>query len=181
MAIPGRIKAFAVMLPYIWLVFVGITVLLASRLFTHTKKGYRIRPVFVVLGSILLSLALGVILYFAKVDQPVEERLRDHLKPYEQWQERKQTHFLAPEKGVISGRIIEFNRGEQAFILMDIKKNEWDVDLENADYPPLLLKKPVVVSGEDLGNFQFEAEVVKFLHPQRGRGGFDEKTKTQPF
>lgn len=130
----GPVRSFIMLIPYIWLIFIGITILLADLLFKHTKKGYKIEPWKLAIASILISIILGGLFYIAKADKPIEEGLKRNLRPYEQWQNRRNQMFAAPEKGVLAGEIIEINSDEE-WIVVDFKNKKWLVNISEAHTP----------------------------------------------
>ena len=130
----GSIRSFIMLVPYIWIIFIGITILLADLLFKHTKKGYKLQPWKLVAGSIAISLILGGLFYVTKADKPIEEGLRNNLPPYQQWQIRKSQIFIAPEKGVLAGTISKIN-SEDKWIVIDFKDRQWFVDISKAQKP----------------------------------------------
>lgn len=127
----GHVQSFFMLMPYIWIIFIGLTIFLADMLFKHTKKGYKIKPWKLVAGSIAISIILGGLFYIVKADKPIEEGLRQNLRPYEQWGNRKNQMFAAPEKGVLAGEIIRINQTEE-WIIVDFKDKKWFVDISDA-------------------------------------------------
>lgn len=127
----GHVRSFFMLIPYIWIIFIGLTIFLADILFKQTKKGYRIAPWKIAIASIAISFVLGGIFFIANADKPVEESLRKNLRPYEQWENRRNEMFAAPEKGVLAGKIIEINSNEE-WIIIDFKDKKWFVDISQA-------------------------------------------------
>ncbi|HHE40562.1 MAG TPA: hypothetical protein ENL10_03565, partial [Candidatus Cloacimonetes bacterium] len=126
----GHVQSFFMLMPYIWIIFIGLTIFLADILFKHTKKGYKIEPWKLVAGSIAISIILGGLFYVVKADKPIEEGLRQNLRPYEQWENRRNQMFAAPERGVLAGEIIEVNSDEE-WIIIDFKGQKWFVDISD--------------------------------------------------
>lgn len=127
----GHVRSFFLIIPYIWLIFIGLTIFLADLLFKHTKKGHRIELWKLVAASVALSIIFGSLFYFTKTDQPIEEGLRKNLRPYEQWENKRNQIFVAPEKGVLAGEIVRINQDEE-WIVVDFKDKKWLVDISDA-------------------------------------------------
>jgi len=158
----GHIRSFFLMIPYIWIIFIGLTIFLADLLFKHTKKGYKIKPWKLIAGSIAISIILGGLFYVVKADKPIEEGLRQNLRPYEQWENKKNQMFVAPEKGVLAGKIIEMDRNEK-WIVIDFKGQKWFVDISEAmmrEDIPFKTGMLVGIKGEMLDQENFKAKWI---------------------
>lgn len=127
----GHVRSFFLIIPYIWIIFIGLTIFLADLLFRHTKKGHRIAPWKLVAASIAISIVLGGLFYITKADKPIEEGLRKNLRPYEQWENKRNQIFAAPEKGVLAGEIVRIDHDKE-WIVIDFKDRKWFVDISDA-------------------------------------------------
>jgi len=127
----GHIRSFFLIIPYVWIVFIGLTIFLADILFKHTKKGHRIELWKLVASSIAISMVLGGIFYISKADKPIEAGLRNNLRPYEQWENMRNQVFAAPERGILAGEIIHIS-SDKEWIIVDFKNKKWFVDISNA-------------------------------------------------
>lgn len=158
----GHLRSFIMIIPYLWIIFIGLTIFLADLLFKHTKKGYRIKPWKIVAVSILFSMIGGVLFYLTKADRPIEEGIRNNLTPYHQWEIRRNEMFAAPEKGVLAGEIIEINP-EEEWIVVDFKNNKWIVDVSEAKTPVQIIFEigmQVGMMGEMIDHGLFKAERI---------------------
>lgn len=127
----GHVRSFFLIVPYIWIIFIGLTIFLADLLFRHTKKGYRIKAWKIVAASVVLSVIGGGLFYITNADKPIEEGLRMNLRHYEQWENKRNQIFAAPEKGVLAGEIIRIN-SEEEWMIVDFKDRKWFVDISDA-------------------------------------------------
>ena len=127
----GHVRSFFLIIPYIWIIFIGLTIFLADLLFKHTKKGHRIEPWKIITASVAISIVLGGLFYITKADQPIHEGLRRNLRPYEQWENKRNEIFAAPERGVLAGEIVKINSDEE-WIVVDFKNKRWFVDISDA-------------------------------------------------
>ena len=127
----GNIKAFFILLPYLWFVFILFAIFFADQLFRQTKTGYRRKSWVILLISILLSLNFGYILYLAKLDKPFEDILISNIPFYKNLEKHRNQLFAAPDMGVLAGQIIAIN-SEEEWILMDFADNKWFVSVDKA-------------------------------------------------
>lgn len=154
---------FIFLLPYIWFALVALSVFVASKIFERTKKGYRHSPWIIAIVSISISVILGAILFQIKTGEKIEKGLREYVKPYGQLQEIREKIWMAPEKGLLPGKIVQ-QKSDSLIILDDITGKKWEVDVSDAKYPPL--KKPrtgddVIASGKKTGDSSFKADGIK--------------------
>ncbi len=165
LATGNRIKSIIVILPYLWLLFIGLTIYLADTLFKHTKKGHRFKVSHVVLASILISVFCGNVFYLTHADEPVEAMIRNNIKPYQVWQEIRQKPLVAPDKGVIAGRLIKKEEGEkEEWKVVDFRGKEWLVDIsefkERQDFEPRI-GMPIGIKGSRINGEHFKVERMR--------------------
>lgn len=127
----SHIRSFFLILPYLWLIFIGLILLLSELLLKHSKKGYRVNSWKFVALSIGLSIFFGGVCYFTEVDQPLEQGLRENFGPYAVWQDRQNEIFVSPEHGVLAGRIARID-SDAEWLVIDFRNEPWFVDISNA-------------------------------------------------
>ena len=158
----GYTRSFIMLIPYIWLIFIGLTILIADSLYKHTKKGHRIRLWQLIAISITLSVIFGILFFFAKADQPIEESLNKNFQPYAAWKNKRDQVFVAPEKGVIAGKLVKREESErEEWKIIDFKGKEWTVDINNTADFELQKGMSVVIKGERTNGEHFKAEGIK--------------------
>jgi len=158
----GGLKPIFYLLPYLWLIFVGLSIFVADKLFKQTKTGYRRKSWVIVLLSILLSLNFGYIFYLTKFDRPFVDTLRNHFPLYQSLETKRHEFFAAPDKGALAGKIIEI-ASDDIWILADVKRNLWKVDVSEATFKTEFKSVEGVfvgVSGEVLRRGEFKARVI---------------------
>lgn len=151
-----------IVLPYVWILILGVMVVVASILFEKTEKGYKHHLWTIGIVSIGLSIVLGSILFAIRLGEGVENGLRDNFKPYREYQELREEVFHAPEHGVLPGRIIELD--QNVMIMMDdFSGTRWEVDIKDAKLPIRELKEGeiVIAVGEKTGKGEFKAEGIR--------------------
>ncbi len=159
----GKIRAFFVLLPYLWLIFILFAIFFADQLFRHTQTGYRRKSWVIILTSILLSLNFGYILYLVKLDKPFENILMSNVPFYKTWEKEKDRLFAAPDMGVLAGQILEIN-SEKEWVLMDFADHKWLVSVDKAkiknNFVPLE-GIHVGMLGEAIDDNHFEAKMIR--------------------
>ena len=147
----GHMQSLILVIPYIWLIFIGFTLLLADSLYKHTKKGHRLRLWQLIGLSIGLSVIFGCLFYFTKADQPIEFSLSQNVPGYAEWKIRRDQVFVAPEKGIIAGEIVEIDENGKITVV-DFKKQKWIIDKSEIktanDNEPLEIGERVGVIGK---------------------------------
>ena len=164
----GPIRGFFLILPYIWLAVLAVVLLLAERLFSKTKTGYRFKPILIVLLSVGISLILGAVLYFAGAAHSIENELANRVKPYANWMEKNEKFFVAPDEGVLVGIVIDIKKDEQLMIV-DFNGVKWTVDTSKAVYKKNFkpqIRRPVGAIGEKIEEGIFKADKIMPWRPK---------------
>lgn len=161
------IPGFILVLPYVWFATLGLTLLISYYLFAHTRKGYRHQPFAIVGATALISVLLGTGLYLSRTAERFEQELIDRVPPYAQMQMHRMKMWVAPEHGVLAGKIMRV-AGKRMIIVNDLTGKRWEVDIREARYRPGILEVGVgvLVVGEKTGVGTFDAEEI-LPHNQR--------------
>jgi hypothetical protein len=158
----GTVRGFFLVLPYLWLLTLTAVLYLAGKLFEKTKKGYLYTHTIIVLLSIIISLIIGMVFYFAGVGHFIERGLMNHIRPYARWSERHDSGMVAPDDGVLIGKVIDIKEDRELMII-DFRGEQWVVDISSAvykgDFKPLA-GYPVGIIGERMGQGIFKAEKI---------------------
>jgi len=158
------IHSFIYVLPYMWIIIVGLMIFMATLVYKHTHKGYRLRPSIVVATSIIASLLMGLILFATKSAEGIERTLRENIRPYDQYRELREKIWQAPERGILPGKVINIEINS-IMLLDDFSGKRWEIDIEDAVIPPFTLKPKVgdrvVVIGGKTGQNTFDAETIR--------------------
>lgn len=188
----SRARGVLLMIPYIWIIFLGVAVFVSSLLFKETKHGYRVRPWMIAIGAVLLSILFGVLSYASGFTERIEDRLQQNIPPYAKMREHMEEMWRAPERGILAGKITAVESDTQ-FTLNDPLKKTWKVTITppldrneltpvgrtdqpvrrpRPPLPPKMLKlevgKRVIMHGESAGEGEFHAFEVRPLR----RGAF---------
>lgn len=170
----NSIHGFMLIVPYLWFAVLALVTFLAYFVFVHTKGGYRYKPWIVVVASIALSIVVGSVLYGVRAADYMEDRFREHIGPYDEWQQKRDKHWVAPERGILGGRIDELD-GLSHFTLEDVAGNDWEVEVPDEELwagedPREGI--PVIIKGRQIDEDTFEAEYIRFgkrdfAHPKK--------------
>lgn len=167
MAGRGPIHSFILVLPYIWIGFLALILFTANNLFAKTEKSYRYKPILVVAGSVLISLLLGIALYFAGAGHVIERGLINNVRPYADWQNRRDSMMVAPDRGILIGKVMQISP-KINLIIIDLKSTKWTVDVTQAkfknDFVPQI-NLDIGVLGNKTGKDTFKAERVMLWKP----------------
>lgn len=170
---------FLLTLPYFWIMFLGLFIFIVYYNFKHTKKGYLYPLPFVVAGSILASLFLGLIFHQIGLGRIIDDALGRRAPFYGKVFNPQLDFWCAPEEGRLTGVVIDLE-SVASFSLLDPTGNDWQVLTEDgSQFSGVRVGLPVRVVGRVDGKNKFYAEIIRpaglpgrgfFAHP-RMRGG----------
>jgi len=112
-----------VVTPYIWIVVLGILAGLSSFYFKHIKKAYKKPFKKMFLGSIVLSLIIGVSLSFTDLVGHFDNYLSTRCPVCQKALDSQSMAWMRPEQGFLSGVITDSADGY--LIINDLKNNHW--------------------------------------------------------
>lgn len=162
--IGGGFHSFLYVLPYMWIVVLILMIFLATLIYKHTNKGYRVKPSMIVAISIIASLLIGSILFATKSAERMERVLRENIKPYNQYREIREQIWQVPEQGLLPGIIYDI-KDKRLLILKDRFNKQWEIDITDAKFPKFFpLPKEgdqIIVVGIKTGEFTFHAEGIR--------------------
>jgi len=158
----GLLRFIMMALPYFWLGFLVIFILLMYYNFKHTKKGYKYKLGIIILVSILGSLFIGILFYNIGVAEAVEDSLFQKIPVYRKFLNPKARMWTNPPKGFLGGQIISIDADDEIRV-MDFKKREWQVidgEIFKQQREMLVPGKYIKVLGEPLEDNQFKAREI---------------------
>jgi len=154
----GFLQQILINLPFFWLIFLIIFIAVAFYNIKHTKKGYQHSPLIIVLLSIIISLAIGTIVYATGGGEKLEDIFYRRVGFYQQIMRHGGRMFIDQEKGRIAGVIIEVN--PNSVIVEDFQGNIWEIVTSTEKFIP---GQRIHIFGKFLSNQQFEAYIIKPL------------------
>ncbi|RZB29635.1 MAG: hypothetical protein SRB1_01915 [Desulfobacteraceae bacterium Eth-SRB1] len=159
-------------IPFFWLIFLLGFAGFAYYYFRRTEQGYRYRTLWVISGSIALSIICGGILYATGLSERLETVFQHNVPFYRELQERKQRVWMSPGQGLLAGKIVKII-SKQKIQIEDLQKNVWVVDIGDTIWkgrlrPAKNLK--IKILGNMKGESQFVADEIRPLQGRKGRG-----------
>lgn len=165
-------------LPYFWLIFLVLFIIIAYYNLKHTKQGYKLRLRNMVLITVLVSVLLGLFWYNIGFGQVIDNALSNKFPIYRQFinKTHQRALFLQnPDEGILIGVITEFEEIDMAssknhvFTLVDWDNKEWQIISEPAVVEVLSVHLdkvdgPITIFGERLDCCNFKAyKIVPFI------------------
>lgn len=124
--ISGSLFSFIVTtLPYLWLIFLALFVLVGYYNLKHTKKGYRFSVAHLVIYSVVGSIFFGTIFNQVGIGQAIEDGLNRRVPFYQNVLNHRKRVWASPDKGLLAGVVLEATEDEA--IIRDIEGNIWYV------------------------------------------------------
>lgn len=125
----GFLEHLIISLPYFWFIILTFFVLVAYYNYRHTKHGYQYKTYLIVLGSIALSVVLGLGMFFAGWGNKIENIFAERIPYYKGIAKYKIKTWSQPEKGLLAGEIIKIDK--DILSVKDFEENIWKVDIQN--------------------------------------------------
>lgn len=113
-------------LPYVWIIILALFAFIACFNYKHTKNGYRVNPIAIVLISILISIFLGGIMFKNGLGQTIDYTLSKNIPYYEKVLIHRHAVWNNPERGLLSGEIIKIE-DKNNFSIISFNKENWEI------------------------------------------------------
>jgi hypothetical protein len=153
-------------LPYFWLVFLGIFILITHYNFRHTKKGYKFSLSKIFLLSLVFNIFLGTFLYNIGLGQAIDNLVARNLPFYKQLINKRQHIWSNIDEGFLGGVVMSID--DQEIKLRDIEGNIWIIKHFNTSTPGfvnLQIGQPIRIIGQKIDSQNFEMYTIL---PMRG-------------
>lgn len=121
-------------LPYLWLGFFGLFLVVAFIDFKHTKKGYKYGFVKIILSQIVLTGVLGWLLCCFGVAEDFEDYFAQNVPYYRGVEEITKEVWNDVEGGFLIGKIGNVSADDGFLSLVDVGENKWTVDVSNTNF-----------------------------------------------
>lgn len=162
------IELFLSILPFFWLVFLLIFLVIAIYSVQFSAKGYKMALSKWVGYSAAISIVLGTVFYLGGGGQWIENTFAANASFYESVQEKKMRIWVQPDDGYLAGKILLV--APEYFELQDFEGRLWNITYENAFIAPIVQltkEEAVKIVGEKTGTSAFKADEIR---PWQGRG-----------
>ena len=150
--------------PFFWIILSVFFIFLAYYNIKHTEGGFRWNVLVILVINILLSLLMGLILYFTGVSAKLNQIFIDNIPYYSQFADVRDQVWMRPESGYLAGEIISIGQTDNTLILIDLNGKEWNIDLANADIRHSIQLEAgikIKLSGKKIGDSFFSATEVR--------------------
>ena len=161
-------------LPYLWVLLAIIFVGIAFYTLQKTEHGYRYQIISIMLGSIILSIALGVAGYAVGIGRTIDNGLGKGIGGFESLVEQRMEQWSQPEQGRLAGDVRKVT--DVSIRIKDIDGFLWDVDTRQVVEPENFLRNTLVDRNSSVRIFgyiddafpnTFHACVILPLEPPR--------------
>ena len=150
-------------LPYFWIIFLGFFSAAAFYNYKHTKKGYRRSPHLIVGASILVSVIVGTVFFYAGLGSRIENVFADNFPYYENFTQRRVDVWNNPERGLLSGTITEAGDKDN-FVLEDFEGKVWEIQASGTFWGGRVIfqeGEQIKIIGEKKSNSIFSAQQIR--------------------
>lgn len=158
----SRLEFFLGLLPFFWIVFLIIFLVVAMTSFKHSPKGYKLATGRLAAYSAALSILLGTLFFLAGGGRELEQAFGVRVELYESMQEKKVKIWSMPAEGYLSGTIQV--AGDTTITLQDFKGNTWIIEYADAFVAPVVALETgekVKMIGKQQADGRFRAEEIR--------------------
>ncbi|HQT82545.1 MAG TPA: hypothetical protein PLW99_00090 [Candidatus Paceibacterota bacterium] len=134
---PDFLTFFLAVAPFFWVIALALFLLIGYANIRSTKHGYRYSLATLALGAVLTSLALGSMLYATGLGGAVDAAIGDHPPFYRPIIAAQHSWWLAPERGLLGGQVIQADPSGASFTLRDFNGHIWQVSGSDLRTPDL--------------------------------------------
>ena len=180
------LRYIILILPYFWLFFLIIFLVVAYSYFRRTEKGYKINTTLLILSSVLLSIIGGFLLYQTGFSEKLESVFQEKVPIYRWINFGRHRMWMSPQRGLLAGEITKII-SSQEIEFMDLQGKNWIIDISKAVWrgrlrPGIGLKVKLI--GKITRDNQFMASEIRPLYGrghgrQRGMRGFGHRKRNQ--
>jgi len=156
-------------IPFFWLIFLLGFTGFAYYYFRRTEQGYRYPTLWVISGSIVVSIIGGGLLYATGLPERVETAFGENVPFYRELQERRKRVWMLPGQGLLAGRITKLISADKIQI-EDLHGHIWVIDISDTIWRGRLRPAQnlrIKIIGQMKGESQFVADEIR---PWHGRG-----------
>lgn len=174
----SKLELFLGLLPFLWIVFLIVFLVIAFFSIRNSKKGYKFTMAKLVGFSAALSILLGTMFFIGGGADQLEEAFALKVSFYESVQEKKVKLWSIPDDGYLSGYIESVN--SEYFQLKDFKNKVWKIYYDEAFMPPVVMLEEgekIKLIGKMKSENEFTADEIRPWGGQwrrmqgKGRGG----------
>jgi hypothetical protein len=166
----GLTEFLLLVFPYFWLIFLVGFIVVALYYYRRTERGYYYSTIWIVSLSIVLSIAMGGILYATGLAERLEIVFQESVPFYRGMEGCRYKIWMNPDDGLLAGQISEVIT-QETMELKDMDGNDWTIDVGNTLWrgrTRLSEGLDIKLIGKIKGERSFVAEEIR---PWQGYGG----------
>lgn len=169
-------------LPYLWIIILVLLVLFAFYQAKKTKSGYKYSPYLMVGISVILSLLLGLALFYSFLDLGIHEFLSNHVPIYNSLVCSETAVWNNVGSGLLNGEVIAI-KSDDEFTLKDCNGKIWQVQYDQSQWLekiPLQVGMKIKMVGTQEGDSNFIVKIIRPLERLRGPASFKRNKTFSP-
>lgn len=116
--------------PILWMISFGFFIYLGYKNIQHTKRGYKYPFSIIIIGTFLLSVIGGTVLFMYGLADALDREFERRVPIYRSVQELKKDVAVRPRRGGIGGEVVSVSDDLSSFIVRDFKGGVWVVSTE---------------------------------------------------
>ena len=159
------LTSVVMLLPFFWLLFLILFATVAYFNWKCTRHGYRYKRRWIVLGSVALSVCAGSLFNFFGLGRQIDILMTRSLPMYNQSKHAALREvWFHPERGFLTGKIIEIDEVGEKLFLTDETGKVWEVVDRNVKWENRRLEekgKIIKVIGSKNGENNFAAKEIR--------------------
>lgn len=125
-------QSIFISLPYLWILILFFFLFITYYNFIHTRTGYRYRFLIIFLLSLSISALLGfAFLQYGGINA-LERELNQKIPVYHHLIYTCENQWMHPEKGLLTGTVLEVIAKDKRIHLQDCTGQEWEINIEQA-------------------------------------------------
>jgi len=148
-------------IPYLWVLFIAVFYFYARFAFGKTETGYRYQQARVVVGSIAVSILLGVAIYCSGVAQNLDDYFVMNVPCYHLFTGNHTRLWSTPEQGLLAGTVA--TTGPNSFYLQDFGGHAWIVSYGDdfLQQTRVVHGTRIKIIGQETGSTTFTVENIR--------------------
>jgi len=115
-----------VCLPYLWAGILVLLLVISYYNFKNTRGGYKHTFPTIIGAGILVSIILGIVLFFCGIDSEIHEEFTKDVPYYQDLVYTKTNVWNNAQKGLLGGEVVNVYSGD-GFTLKDLNGNVWQI------------------------------------------------------
>lgn len=158
----SRIQFLIASLPFLWILFLIIFLIISIFGIRHTKTGYRYPLLKILSINIVISILLGVLFFYTGGAERMEQIFAENIPAYRGIEENKISRWSDPESGFLAGVIIEDNNG--IILIEDLSGKKWEISIQEiiiSQRLSLEIGEKIKIIGEILEDNIFAAKEIR--------------------